>query len=58
MLTVRSASGADGAACAAIYAPYVTDTVITFEKVPPTAAEMAARIATARCMERLRRIRT
>jgi phosphinothricin acetyltransferase len=47
MLTVRDASEADGAACAAIYAPYVTDTVITFEAVPPTAEEMAARIATA-----------
>jgi phosphinothricin acetyltransferase len=47
MLTVRDASEADGAACAAIYAPYVTDTVITFEDVPPTAEEMARRIATA-----------
>jgi phosphinothricin acetyltransferase len=47
MLTVRDATEADGAACAAIYAPYVTDTVITFEDVPPTAEEMASRIATA-----------
>lgn len=44
---VRSATPADASACAAIYAPYVTDTVITFETVPPRAAEMAERIATA-----------
>ena len=44
---IRDAGPADGAACAAIYAPYVTDTVITFEYAPPTAAEMAARIAAA-----------
>jgi L-amino acid N-acyltransferase YncA len=34
----------DAAACAAIYAPYVRDTAISFEEVPPTTAEMAARI--------------
>jgi phosphinothricin acetyltransferase len=34
----------DAAACAAIYAPYVTDTVISFEEQPPTAADMRARI--------------
>ncbi len=44
---VRDGSAADAAACAAIYAPYVTDTVITFETEPPSPAEMAARIATA-----------
>ncbi|MFI4991725.1 MAG: arsinothricin resistance N-acetyltransferase ArsN1 family B [Solirubrobacterales bacterium] len=44
---VRDASVADAAACAAIYAPYVTDTAITFETEPPTAGEMAARIETA-----------
>ncbi len=44
---IRAATPADGAACAAIYAPYVTDTVISFETEPPTAAEMAARIAAA-----------
>lgn len=38
---------ADAAACAAIYAPYVTDTQVTFETVPPSRAEMAARIETA-----------
>jgi L-amino acid N-acyltransferase YncA len=37
----------DAAACAAIYRPYVTDTAITFETEPPTAQDMAARIATA-----------
>jgi phosphinothricin acetyltransferase len=35
----------DGTACAAIYAPYVTDTAISFEAIPPDATEMAARIA-------------
>jgi phosphinothricin acetyltransferase len=44
---VRDAAAADGEACAAIYAPYVTDTVITFESEPPTAEEMARRIAAA-----------
>lgn len=44
---VRSASRADADACAAIYAPYVTDTAITFETVPPTADEVAGRISAA-----------
>jgi len=44
---VRDASERDAEACAAIYAPYVTDTAITFETDPPTAAEMAERITTA-----------
>ncbi|HEY0639883.1 MAG TPA: GNAT family N-acetyltransferase [Pseudonocardiaceae bacterium] len=44
---VRDAEAADGAACAAIYEPYVRDTVITFETTPPGAAEMAGRITTA-----------
>ncbi len=50
-LTIRSASTApdspDAAACAAIYAPYVTDTWISFELEPPTATAMAQRIASA-----------
>jgi L-amino acid N-acyltransferase YncA len=46
-LQVRHASERDAAACAAIYAPYVTDTAISFETEPPTAAEMARRIAAA-----------
>jgi phosphinothricin acetyltransferase len=44
---VRAAIEADGAACAAIYAPYVEETAITFEIEPPTALEMAGRIASA-----------
>ena len=44
---VRGASGRDGAACAAIYAPYVISTAITFEIDPPSAAEMSARITAA-----------
>ncbi len=47
-LLVRSAIGADAAACAEIYRRYVLDTVITFETEPPTMQEMAARIAAAR----------
>jgi len=46
-LEVRPASVADAEACASIYAPYVTDTVISFETEAPSAAEMASRIATA-----------
>ena len=37
-------SDRDAAAVAAIYAPFVDDTVISFEDVAPTAAEIAARI--------------
>jgi L-amino acid N-acyltransferase YncA len=44
---IRDATPQDAAACAAIYAPYVTDTAISFETVPPTTKQMAARIATA-----------
>jgi L-amino acid N-acyltransferase YncA len=44
---VRDASAADAEACRAIYAPYVRDTVISFEAEPPSEAEMAARIAAA-----------
>jgi len=44
---IRDATAADGEACAAVYAPYVTDTVITFETEVPSAEDMAARIATA-----------
>ncbi|MBB4910357.1 GNAT family N-acetyltransferase [Actinophytocola algeriensis] len=48
-MLVRDASEpGDAAACAAIYAPYVLDTAITFELDPPSAAEMAARIEIAR----------
>ena len=41
---IRHATPGDGPACAAIYAPYVTDTTISFEDVPPTGPEMAGRI--------------
>lgn len=44
---VRDARPSDAAACAAIYAPYVTGTAITFETEPPSEDEMAARIETA-----------
>ena len=45
--TIRAATDSDAAACAAIYAPYVTETAITFEIEPPDATEMGQRIATA-----------
>jgi phosphinothricin acetyltransferase len=45
-LVVRAATPADAEAIAALYAPYVTDTTITFEIDPPDAAAMARRIAT------------
>jgi L-amino acid N-acyltransferase YncA len=47
-MLVRDASERDAEACARIYAPYVTDTAISFETEPPPAAEMARRIAAAR----------
>ncbi len=45
--TIREATDDDAAACAAIYAPYVTETTVSFEDEPPTAEEMGRRIATA-----------
>ncbi len=48
MLVRDATAPGDAAACAAIYAPYVRDTTITFELDPPSEAEMAARLATAR----------
>ncbi|MFE9243753.1 GNAT family N-acetyltransferase [Nocardiopsis sp. NPDC006938] len=44
---IRDATVTDAAACAAVYAPYVTDTSITFELVPPSSEEMARRITEA-----------
>jgi L-amino acid N-acyltransferase YncA len=38
------ATSTDAAACAAIYAPYVRDTAISFEEEPPTEADMRRRI--------------
>ena len=43
---IREARRQDAAACAAIYAPYVRDTTISFELDPPDEAEFARRIAT------------
>lgn len=42
---IRVARPEDGADLAAIYAPIVRDTTISFEIEPPTAEEMAARVA-------------
>lgn len=42
--SIRLATAGDAAAIAAIYAPYVRDTVISFETEPPDAAEMARRL--------------
>jgi len=41
----RAATPSDAQAIAAIYRPYVTDTVISFEIEPPDAGEMARRMA-------------
>jgi L-amino acid N-acyltransferase YncA len=46
-MRVRDASAADAASCAAIYAPFVGETAITFESDPPSPAEMSQRIARA-----------
>jgi phosphinothricin acetyltransferase len=45
--TVRQAGAADAGGCAAIYAPYVLETAISFEDVPPSAEELRERIAAA-----------
>jgi L-amino acid N-acyltransferase YncA len=44
---IRDADQGDGARCAEIYAPYVLDSAISFETEPPSADEMARRIAAA-----------
>ena len=41
---IRLATAADAAAIAAIYAPYVTDTPVSFEETAPEAPEMAERM--------------
>lgn len=46
-MVVRPATPDDAPACAAIYAPYVTDTAVSFEEEPPAVAEMARRMAAA-----------
>ena len=42
--TIRDATPADVAPLVAIYAPYVTDTVVSFEYTVPTLADFAARV--------------
>lgn len=44
MSAVRIATVADAHAIAAIYEPYVRETAISFEEVPPTPREMARRL--------------
>ena len=46
-MPVRPATIADAEACAAIYAPYVTGTAISFEAEPPSPEAMGRRIAAA-----------
>jgi L-amino acid N-acyltransferase YncA len=46
-MTIRDATAADAAACAAIYAPYVRESTVSFELEPPTPEQMAERITTA-----------
>jgi phosphinothricin acetyltransferase len=46
-MRVREATAHDGAACAAIYAPYVTGTAISLEVEPPSPADMGLRIGAA-----------
>jgi L-amino acid N-acyltransferase YncA len=45
MQNLRIATPDDAEAIAAIYAPYVLDTAISFEAVPPTPGQMRERIA-------------
>ncbi|GAA0299883.1 GNAT family N-acetyltransferase [Kineococcus aurantiacus] len=47
MRTIRPATAGDAAACAALYAPYVEETAVTFETEAPDAGEFARRIAAA-----------
>ena len=42
---IRPAQADDGAAVAAVYAPYVRETAVSFEEAPPTAQAMAERIS-------------
>jgi phosphinothricin acetyltransferase len=46
---IRDATPADAGACAAIYAPYVTGSIISFEAEPPTESEMRGRTQAAHC---------
>ena len=42
---IRLTTAADAAAIAGIYAPYVSETLVSFEEEPPDAEEMARRMA-------------
>ncbi len=44
-MRIRAALPQDAARCAEIYAPFVTDSWVSFELTPPDSAEMVARIA-------------
>lgn len=44
LIEIRPADIVDAAACAAVYAPYVEQSVISFEEIPPDAAAMAGRM--------------
>ena len=44
-MSVRVARPDDGDAVASIYAPYVSETAISFEEQPPSGVEMTSRIA-------------
>ena len=44
-MNIRAVQPGDAAAIAAIYAPFVSGTAVTFEEIPPDGAEMARRIA-------------
>jgi phosphinothricin acetyltransferase len=46
-LLIRDAAAGDTEALLAIYRPFVTDTAVSFELEPPSAAEFAGRVATA-----------
>ncbi|WP_233498409.1 GNAT family N-acetyltransferase [Blastococcus sp. TF02A-26] len=46
-MLIRDAVPADAARCAEVYAPYVTGGAVSFELEPPSAADMAERIARA-----------
>ncbi len=45
LATIRLATSEDAAAIAAIYAPFCTDSIVSFEETAPTAEEIAARVA-------------
>ncbi len=46
MLIRHAEPSRDAAACAAIYAPFVRETAVSFEEIPPGAAAMAERMLT------------